>query len=70
VPGLVRGVVPDATRAPGEGGPGFTAPEVLREGHFSPADRFSFACVVYFVLTGLYRARTRRMAGELPVWLR
>jgi serine/threonine protein kinase len=53
--GLVRGLVPDATLVPGEGGPGFMAPEVLHEGRFSPAsDRFSFGCVVYFALTGQY----------------
>ncbi|MFN2506232.1 MAG: serine/threonine protein kinase [Acidimicrobiales bacterium] len=51
--GLVRGVVPNATRFPGEGGPGYMAPEVVREGRFSPAsDRFAFGCVVYYLLTG------------------
>lgn len=51
--GLVRGMVPNAPWVPGEGSPGYMAPEVIREGRFSPAsDRFAFGCVLYYLLTG------------------
>lgn len=53
--GLVRGVVPDASRRPGEGTPAFMAPEVRLQGTYSPAsDRFAFGCLVYYTLTGQY----------------
>lgn len=53
--GLVRGVVPGATPRPGEGTPAFMAPEVRQQGTYSPSsDRFSFGCVIYYVLTGQY----------------